>query len=366
MRERDADPRTRPRIRARGRARLLRFSIAVGISAVAAGAVAFDVVRATDSPADQQQARSVNPLAQEPVSGVAGDTAWLHDALEVPAASPFERAHVAEEPHPEAEEEDPLPVAATPGPEPAVDPVQQVPTETVATLRAGGDAATVATMSGTGAVTFGFTRASSSTAPNLPTYVSTICDGASVYSGAFNTTTQGPVVQDVPYSGADCAVSVRVAQPSARWLGTSSAVVVTRDAHEAQTGTPFVGKAEWTTVPVTSADSFGLAVPEGFTGAVSLKLTACSSEGGTSDATREFACGDMVQEGVGTEGTITVSDGEQVLAEAAFDITAETHHDMVTVGVDEPAAGGLTIVVERSAGSAVLVHGPGTGAVGTH
>ena len=97
-----------------------------------------------------------------------------------------------------------------------------------------------------------------------------------------------------------------------------------------------------------------------------MKLTACSSKGGTSDDTKKFACGDMVEKGVGSEGTVTVTDGEQVLAETGFDISAETHHDMVTVDVDEPATDDLTIEVQKTDGSAVLVHGPGTSAVGTH
>lgn len=244
---------------------------------------------------------------------------------------------------------------------------EEVPTGGGETLHAGGSTKTVATVAGTGSITLGFTRTAGSTAPNLPTYVSTICDGSSVYSGAFNTTTQGPVVQEVPYSGAACSIRVRVAQPSDRWTGTSSSVVVTRDQPEAQpSGAPYVEKAEWTTTAVSGGETFEIDVPEGFTGTVSLKLTACSSQGGTSDATNKFACGDLVQKGVGSEGSISISDGEDVLATSGYDITAETHHDMVTLSIDEPAADDLTISVERSGGSAVLVHGPGTSAVGTH
>lgn len=253
-----------------------------------------------------------------------------------------------------------------------VDPPELVPTEDVpqgspTTLSSGGATQTVARVSGTGTIRLGFTRTESSAAPNLPTYVSAICDGESVYSGAFNTTTAGPVVQDVPFSGSSCVVKVKVAQPSPRWAGTSSAVVVTRDAAaETQQGSPYVEDATWTTTAVTGSDAFEIAVPEGFTGTVSVKLTACSSEGGTSDATRDFACGEHVEKGVGSEGTITVSDGEQLLASTSFDISAETHHDMVTLDIEEPAADDLVVGVERTDGSAVLVHGPGTGAVGTH
>lgn len=270
-------------------------------------------------------------------------------------------------------EQDAEPAPGSPSQEPdgAVPPssamaVEDIPEGDPTVLVAGSDARTVATVSGTGSIRLGFTRASSSSAPNLPTYVSAVCDGASVYSGAFNTTTQGAVAQDVPFSGSHCAIQVKIAQPSAKWAGTTSSVVVTQDQHETQSGTSYVETAEWTSTAVSESDDFEIDVPQGFTGTVSIKLTACSSQGGTSDDTKEFACGDLVQKGVGSEGTITVSDGEHVLVETGFDITAETHHDMVTVDVSEPVSDDLTLDVERTGGSAVVVHGPGTSAVGTH
>lgn len=244
--------------------------------------------------------------------------------------------------------------------------VENIPEGDSTVLIAGSDARTVATVSGTGSVRLGFARSTSSAAPNLPTYVSAICDGTSVYSGAFNTTTQGAVAQDVPFSGSSCTIQVKIAQPSAKWVGTTSSVLVTQDRPETQSGTPYVETASWTSTAVSGSDDFEIDVPEGFTGTVSVKLTACSSKGGTTDDTKEFACGDLVQKGVGSEGTITVSDGGQVLVETGFDITAETHHDMVTLDVSEPASDDLTLDVERTGGSAVVVHGPGTSAVGTH
>lgn len=284
--------------------------------------------------------------------------------VETPEAVEGPDGHIeVERPQPE-EAEAP---AAEQLPEATVVAPEQVPTGNTVTLASGGDTRTVATVSGTGTLRFGFTRSASSAAPNLPTYVSAICDGTSVYSGAFNTTSAGPVVQDIPFSGSSCSIKVRVAQPSPKWAGTSSAVTVTRDdAAETQGGTPYLEEAVWTTTAVSGAETFDLAVPVGFTGAVSVKLTACSSQGGTSDETRSFACGDLVEKGVGSGGTITVTDGEQVLGSTGFDISAETHHDMVTLEIEEPAADDLTIEVERTEGSAVLVHGPGTGAVGTH
>src|SRR5699024_8503386 len=121
-----------------------------------------------------------------------------------------------------ATEEDLEAPAAEQLPAATVVPPEQVPTGNPITLASGGSTRTVATASGTGTFRLGFTRAASSAAPNLPTYVSTICDGASVYSGAFNTTSAGPVVQEVPFSGASCSIKVKVSQPSPKWTGTSS------------------------------------------------------------------------------------------------------------------------------------------------
>lgn len=372
MRQRDTASGSRTEDRIRRRPQILRPLRVVSAGVVMIAVLGVGLFAAQD---DEHAEGSASARVQELVMEEAEEPTPL-EPREMPTVELSEQASPASEPvleleekAPEAPAEDPAAVLGeTPGaaPEPMVVSVDEVPQGGGTTVHAGGDSARVATVSGTGSITLGFTRTSSSTAPNLPTYVSTICDGTSVYSGAFNTTTQGPVVQDVPYSGANCSIQVRVAQPSDRWTGTSSSVVVTRDEPESQGGTPYVEKADWTTTAVAGESSFDIAVPAGFTGTVSVKLTACSSEGGTSDETRKFACGDLVQKGVGTEGALTVSDRQRVLAETSFDITAETHHDMVTVEVDEPAADDLTISVERTGGSAVLVHGPGTSVVGTH
>lgn len=243
---------------------------------------------------------------------------------------------------------------------------EEVPDKDPTTLSSGGATVTVATVSGTGTIPLGFTRSASSAAPNLPTYVSAICDGESVYSAAFNTTTADPVVQEIPFSGSSCSIRVKVAQPSPKWAGTSSSIVVTEAEPETHGGTPYVHKAGWTSNAVSGSETFGMEVPDGFDGTVTLKLTACSSRGGTSDETKDFACGDLVQKDVGSQGVVTVSDGKKELDSAGFDISAATHHDMVSLDVEDVAGDQLTITVEHTGGSAILVHGPGSGAVGTH
>lgn len=240
-----------------------------------------------------------------------------------------------------------------------------VPSGDPRTVGAGGDPVTVAMVSGTGSIVLGFARTQDSAAPNLPTYVSALCDGTSVYSGAFNTTDAGAVAQEIPYSGDTCSIQVTVSQPSDRWSGTRSAVVVTRGETEELSGAPVTESAGWTSTPVASTESFSMDVPSGFEGMVTLKLTACSSDGGTSDETRTFACGGLVREGIGSQGTVTIRDGGQVLAGSAFAISGETHHDMLTLDVAGAPTGDLVIEVSSTGGSAVLVHGPGSGAVGT-
>lgn len=242
--------------------------------------------------------------------------------------------------------------------------VEKLPTGDPTTLSAGGDTVTVAAVSGTGSLELGFQRTSSSAAPNLPTYVSAICDGRSVYSGAFNVTTAGPVVQDVPFSGPSCVIKVKIAQPSTNWTGTSSAVTVTEgEPTTLDSGNPVTVEAGWTTIAVHSSDTFTLDVPDGFTGVVSVKMTACSSRGGTSDESRQFACGDLVEKDVGSSGRITITDADDTVAETAFDISPETHHDMISLDVAD-VDGDLTLRIDHAGGSAVLVHGPGTSAVG--
>lgn len=229
---------------------------------------------------------------------------------------------------------------------------------------AGREATTIATVSGTGTIAVTMARDTGSTAPNLPTYISSICDGASVYSGAFNTTGGGPFTKDVPFSGESCSVRVKVDQPSSRWSGTWSAVNLTIGATSLVSGEGSVIAADWASRPVNVSDSFELATPAGFEGTLSIKMTACSSEGGTSDATVTSGCAGLVQRDVASSISLDVTDASGLLAHQDVTVTADTHHDTITLFMARPSVGPITLTVTWTAGSAMLIHGPGTRAVG--
>ena len=230
-------------------------------------------------------------------------------------------------------------------------------------LRAGGQATTIATLSGSGKISVRATRDPNSAAPNIPTYLSMLCDGGSVYSGAFNTTGTHEVT--VPYAGSTCRLIGRTAQPSQRWAGTTSTVWVTATDTAATTGTPAVVSAPWASRPVASSGQFTFPNADGITGHVTLKLTACSSSGGTTDATGANLCGGHVQRGIGSSFTVTITDQNGTLYSGTHEISAARHHDMVTLPTSRAVSGDVRVQLVRVSGSAVLVHGPGSRVVGT-
>lgn len=169
---------------------------------------------------------------------------------------------------------------------------------------AGGDAITVLSVSGVGTVPVGYVRNPNSAAPNIPVYTSAICGGVSTYSGAFNATGTGEEWKDVPYSG-DCVIKVKAAQPSSKWAGSFSAVNVITGTPDKWGGDPVVVNAGWVSRAVSSSGDFVLDVPKGFTGVVSVKVTACSSEGGMSDDTVSYGCAGLVRKGAGSSPSLS-------------------------------------------------------------
>lgn len=291
---------------------------------------------------------------------------------EAPAETP-EATTLPETPKPAEEATEPPEIGGYPDPVDAQEKVpapgpedQGAPVLSGAKLIAGGEASAVTIVSGTGTVPITFTRDPGSTAPNLPTYVSASCDGQSTYSGAFNTTGSGSVTKDISFSGNTCTINVKVAQPSPKWEGTYSAVYAAPGAPQhTSTGVSSVVGAGWVSSAVTGSRDYTLSTPAGFKGAVDIKLTACSSEGGTSDATATKACGEFVQKGVGSSATVVLSDSSGTLGSQNISITPEKHHDMLSFSLPRATTGPIIITVHQSSGSAMLVHGPGTRAVGT-
>lgn len=235
------------------------------------------------------------------------------------------------------------------------------------TLVYAGDAVTVGgPYSGSGTVYVTYTRDPNTAAPNLPVYTSMICDGSSVYSGAQNATQSGPVELTAPYAGSNCVLKTKVAYPSSKWNGSHAAVYVNVGAPQANAGTPSVTDSGFVSTPVIGTQSFTIGSPSGLNnGAMDIKLTACSSRGGTSDATRQYGCDGYIQQGVGSGATLTASDANGVLGSTQIWIDANTHHAMARITFSRQTAGSVTLTVTQNNGSAMLVHGPGTRITGT-
>lgn len=267
-----------------------------------------------------------------------------------------------------------IPEEQTPAPTvntlPTTEPIETSDTSPVTNgtsyqLIGGGPAVTLGTYSGAGSVAVTVTKNVGSGAPNVPTYISVTCDGTAQPGITFNLVGETPVTKTVLFSGSDCRVFARIAQPSGNYANTYNTATALVGQPVYQGGTPTSVNAGWVSAPVPSSANFTLPVPAGAFGSVNLKLTACSSQGGTSDATVTNGCGTLVQSGLGSQGTVSLSDSTGPLGSASFDISAQTHHDTLAIPLTRATSGPITITVTKTSGSAVLVHGPGSGFSGT-
>ena len=306
---------------------------------------------------------------EQPTSGTASASAVTVTAPDLPLP-PDEDHPTASSPSPtqSEEEEDSAHIEDAPAETPSEGDMNSGSTQTRGvsdsiSVVAGRDAITVLSVSGVGTVPVGYVRNPNSAAPNIPVYTSAICGGVSTYSGAFNATGTGEEWKDVPYSG-DCVIKVKAALPSSKWAGSFSAVNVRTGTPDKWGGDPVVVNAGWVSRAVSSSGDFVLNVPKGFTGVISVKVTACSSEGGTSDNTVSYGCAGLVRKGVGSSFSITVSDSVGVINSVSTNLSAERHHDTISIPVGRAASGTITVRVVHTGGSAVLVHGPSTRAVG--
>lgn len=205
---------------------------------------------------------------------------------ELPPTQDTETSAV-DQPAPAPVQQENVPMPA-PQVEPAVEqaPITETRPEPVpltgTLLTSGAGAQTLGTYSGSGNITLTINRDPNSAAPNIPTYISMICDGVSLRGGAVNaTSTEGQSTITVAYAGSNCILSASAAQPSAKWAGTYNGVYVAVGAPVATNGvgTPTLINAGWVSTAVAGTNSFILPTPAGFRGAVDMKLTACSSQG---------------------------------------------------------------------------------------
>lgn len=216
----------------------------------------------------------------------------------------------------------------------------------------------IVNVNGIGSVRMVFSRNSSSSAPNLPTYVSVLCGASSVYSGAFNSTTGETFSKRIPFSGS-CKIITAVRYPSSRWTGSANSVSVSYGDIKKLSGQSYSSQAGWKTVPVSSSRTFHLNSKKGLKGFVILKLTSCSSSNGASDKTAKNACDGYVKKDVGSSGFITIKDGNKTVVNRGYNITYKKHHDTITIPIPKTQSGSLSITVKKKNGSAVLVHGTG-------
>lgn len=244
-------------------------------------------------------------------------------------------------------------------------PTTQAPAPVVGgTTVASEQTVTLTTVSGNGSIPVTISRDPASAAPNIPTYVSAICDGQSVGSLSANANSE-VYNSSISFSGNNCKIIASVKNPSSKWAGTYNASIIGLGTPTYRNGTSSVVEAGWVSQAVAGTSNFTLATATGFQGAVDLKLTACSSDGGTSDSTASHACAGLVQKNVGSTAVITLSDSAGVLTTQTVTISADRHHASAHFDLPRATTGAITITVSSTNGSAILVHGPGSRAVGT-
>lgn len=201
--------------------------------------------------------------------------------------------------------------------------------------------------------------------PNLPVFTAAICrDTPTAYSGAFNLANRRTVKKIIPFAGTDCRVKVA---PSAteRWSGQRIAIEASLGKVGYLKGEPFHLDADWTSQAVSDAQTFSLGDQTDFQGFLMLKLTTCSSEGGTSDSTASFACRGRVQPKTNSKIEATLRDERGVLLKEQHLVTWTAHHNTFTTRLPRAVEGKLVLDVKRLEGAAMLVHGPGSGLTGT-
>lgn len=130
-------------------------------------------------------------------------------------------------------------------------------------------------------------------------------------------------------------------------------------------GRPVHVPATWASHAVQGVGEETLGVPEGASGTVSVKLTGCSSAGGTRDATGENLCAGLVRRAVPSRARVSVLDSSGVLASQQVEVSVERHHETVTLRLGRAAGGPVRVRVEVLDGAAAVLHGPGSSFNGT-
>ena len=235
-------------------------------------------------------------------------------------------------------------------------------------LKAGEGSSVVWRGSGYGFVTLKTQHDPSSASPGMPTIVSLMCDGrpVSVYKGAFNTTNiDGVITKRIPYAGKDCRMIAKVSQSSKKWHGTSSWIYYTVHDTKLRNGGNYHAKTiPWNSRAITSSRTFSYGDQTGFEGFVVLKLTTCSTNGGSTDSTIKNGCNGLVNKSANGKYRVEVFDDSGKIADNTHYISYRRHHDMFTYETGRKVRGNLRVKVTPVSGLAVIVHGDGSSLIG--
>lgn len=216
---------------------------------------------------------------------------------------------------------------------------------------------------GVGYVTLTYSRAPGPDR-NAAVFTSVFCDGdSSVYGGAFNLESGMTTQKIVPFAGNRCRIGI-APRADERWRGNEIAIRVEAGDPVVLEGKPYHATAEWVTKPISDSRVLSFGDQSKFEGFLTLKLTACSTRGGATDATASDACKGHVLSRTDSEVVIRIEDDKGLLVSQNAHVAWRTHHDTFTVELPRRVEGTLRVKVAKLAGSDMLVHGPGSGLVG--
>lgn len=193
--------------------------------------------------------------------------------------------------------------------------------------------------------------------------VSVYCNDGVGYSGTFNIESGVVTNKQIPFSGTGCRLIVSSRQAD-NWTPSVATIKVKGATLQPVEEEPYNLRAEWTSNATKKDQTFSFGKQDGFKGWLTIKGTACSSDGGTTDRTKKKACTGQVEKGVGSVVELTVKDDSGVIEKRKFDVNAKLHHDVTTFNIDRPVRGELKVDVRHLKGSSMIIHGPGSSIVG--
>lgn len=261
----------------------------------------------------------------------------------------------------------------------------------------------IATVSGSGVLKVSMTNPS---VGNRETALTMRCDGVTTGGGGWNIVAGDPAkIVEIPYSGKDCKLTVGLRRGGDLDVTVVSRTDLGKSKGRTWTYEPFIeGKrADWKTTIVSdprkdnrmrfkvNPGKFPVSVPNGFTGVANVKMTSCTTGGGSRDAStpimKDFFGNTVFLNGkprhiqlcelglLGNERGIffparqensvmrvTFTDDKGILAQQDVTITPREHHETASIKIDRPVStknGKITMTVQHIKGVGSAVHAPG-------